>query len=250
MELVVVERHAEVVDARQRPLARLDDDVDRAALELREPVPEALPLELLPRDAGLEVHLVLADPPVARDQPEAELAQVARLDVAHVARHQVVVEELHVRRGLCRNTRECAERDGRHMNGSALHHVDLVVSSIERSLPFYRDLLAPLGFHRIGEVEGERGETIWYLSGAGCSLGLREAQSESPGRTTATASACTTSRSRPAPARSSTSEPTGCAPRAPRSRAARRSTRTCRGTTRCSFTIPTASSWKSCTSPA
>ena len=53
------------------------------------------------------------------------------------------------------------------MNGSALHHVDLVVSSIERSLPFYRDLLAPLGFHRIGEVEGERGETIWYLSGAG-----------------------------------------------------------------------------------
>ena len=65
------------------------------------------------------------------------------------------------------------------MNGSALHHVDLVVSSIERSLPFYRDLLAPLGFHRIEEVEGERGETIWYLSGAGCSLGLREAQSQS-----------------------------------------------------------------------
>jgi glyoxylase I family protein len=66
------------------------------------------------------------------------------------------------------------------MNGSALHHVDLVVSSIERSLPFYRDLLAPLGFHRIGEVEGERGETIFYLSGAGCSLGLRAAQSEGP----------------------------------------------------------------------
>ena len=65
------------------------------------------------------------------------------------------------------------------MNGSALHHVDLVVSSIQRSLPFYRDLLAPLGFHRIGEVEGERGETIWYLSGVGFSLGLREAQSES-----------------------------------------------------------------------
>ena len=64
------------------------------------------------------------------------------------------------------------------MNGSALHHVDLVVSSIERSLPFYRDLLAPLGFHRIGEVEGERGETIWYLSGPGTSIGLREAQSD------------------------------------------------------------------------
>ena len=63
------------------------------------------------------------------------------------------------------------------MNGCALHHVDLVVSSIERSLPFYRELLAPLGFHRISEVEGERGETIWYLSGPGTYLGLREAQS-------------------------------------------------------------------------
>jgi glyoxylase I family protein len=61
---------------------------------------------------------------------------------------------------------------------SGVHHVDLVVSSIERSLPFYRDLLAPLGYHRIGEVEGERGETIWYLSGPEVSLGLRDAQSE------------------------------------------------------------------------
>ena len=66
------------------------------------------------------------------------------------------------------------------MRSSGVHHVDLVVSSIERSLPFYRDLLAPLGFHRIGEVEGERGETIWYLSGADCSIGLRESQSEGP----------------------------------------------------------------------
>jgi catechol 2,3-dioxygenase-like lactoylglutathione lyase family enzyme len=54
--------------------------------------------------------------------------------------------------------------------------VDLVVSSIERSLPFYRDLLGPLGWHRISEVEGERGETIWYLVGPGTSVGLREAQ--------------------------------------------------------------------------
>ena len=64
------------------------------------------------------------------------------------------------------------------MRTSGVFHVDLVVSSIERSLPFYRELLAPLGFHRIGEVEGERGETIWYLSGPGSSIGLREAQSE------------------------------------------------------------------------
>ena len=64
------------------------------------------------------------------------------------------------------------------MRSSGVHHVDLVVSSIERSLPFYRDLLAPLGYHRIGEVEGERGETIWYLGGPGSSVGLRQAQSE------------------------------------------------------------------------
>ncbi|MET0200745.1 MAG: VOC family protein [Gaiellaceae bacterium] len=63
----------------------------------------------------------------------------------------------------------------------SVQHVDLVVSSIERSLPFYRELLAPLGFHRIGEVEGERGETIWYLSGAASALGLREAQTPSQG---------------------------------------------------------------------
>jgi glyoxylase I family protein len=67
------------------------------------------------------------------------------------------------------------------MRSTGVHHVDLVVSSIERSLPFYRDLLGPLGFHRIGEVEGERGETIWYLSGPGSEIGLREAQSESEG---------------------------------------------------------------------
>jgi glyoxylase I family protein len=73
---------------------------------------------------------------------------------------------------------QLAERDGRHMRSCGVHHVDLVVSSIERSLPFYRELLAPLGFHRIGEVEGERGETIWYLSGPGSSIGLREAQTE------------------------------------------------------------------------
>jgi catechol 2,3-dioxygenase-like lactoylglutathione lyase family enzyme len=65
------------------------------------------------------------------------------------------------------------------VRSAGVHHVDLVVSSIERSLPFYRELLAPLGFTRVGEVEGERGETIWYIGGTGSSVGLREAQSES-----------------------------------------------------------------------
>jgi catechol 2,3-dioxygenase-like lactoylglutathione lyase family enzyme len=67
------------------------------------------------------------------------------------------------------------------LRSTGLHHVDLVVSSMLRSLPFYRQLLEPLGWHRVGEVEGERGETIWYISGPGSSIGLREAQSETDG---------------------------------------------------------------------
>ena len=66
------------------------------------------------------------------------------------------------------------------MRSTGVHHVDLVVSSIERSLPFYTSLLGPLGFHRVAEVEGERGETIWYIGGPGSAIGLREAQSDSP----------------------------------------------------------------------
>jgi catechol 2,3-dioxygenase-like lactoylglutathione lyase family enzyme len=65
------------------------------------------------------------------------------------------------------------------MRSSGVHHVDLVVSSIERSLPFYTGLLGPLGYDRVGEVEGERGETIWYIGGPGTAIGLREAQAES-----------------------------------------------------------------------
>jgi glyoxylase I family protein len=65
------------------------------------------------------------------------------------------------------------------VRSTGVHHVDFVVSSIGRSLPFYTELLGPLGFHTVNEVEGERGETIFYLSGPGTSLGLREALSES-----------------------------------------------------------------------
>jgi glyoxylase I family protein len=59
-------------------------------------------------------------------------------------------------------------------------HLDLVVSSLDRSLPFYRELLGPLGWRWVHEVEGERGETIHYLfrrDGRG-SIGLRAQQSE------------------------------------------------------------------------
>ena len=62
-------------------------------------------------------------------------------------------------------------------------HLDLVVGSIERSLPFYRDLLRPLGWRGIHEVEGERGETIHYLWGPSLrgSLGLRQRLSNEEG---------------------------------------------------------------------
>ena len=54
------------------------------------------------------------------------------------------------------------------------------MSSLERSLPLYRELLAPLGYTELYEVVGERGEAVWYLDGegVGASLSLREAQSE------------------------------------------------------------------------
>jgi glyoxylase I family protein len=60
-----------------------------------------------------------------------------------------------------------------------LHHVDLVVTSLERSLAFYRGALGAIGWTRVTGITGERGETVRYLShpdGEG-SLGLREAQS-------------------------------------------------------------------------
>jgi glyoxylase I family protein len=63
--------------------------------------------------------------------------------------------------------------------------VDLVVGSIDRSLPFYRGLLEPLGWTGLSEIRGERGETIFYLSvpGAGVSaLGLREKRSDAHAR--------------------------------------------------------------------
>src|ERR687887_2369226 len=65
---------------------------------------------------------------------------------------------------------------------AGVDHVDLVVSSLERSLPFYRELLGPLGWRWVHEVEGGRGETIHYLirRDGHSSIGLRERQSEGP----------------------------------------------------------------------
>lgn len=56
-------------------------------------------------------------------------------------------------------------------------HLDLVVSSLERSLPLYRELLAPLGYDDVSRIVGERGEDVWYLVGRDLvAISLREAQ--------------------------------------------------------------------------
>ena len=62
----------------------------------------------------------------------------------------------------------------------SFHHLDLVVSSLERSLPFYQELL---GWTKSEEIEGERGERVVYICrpGSPVSLGLREKQSEAHG---------------------------------------------------------------------
>jgi glyoxylase I family protein len=63
----------------------------------------------------------------------------------------------------------------RRVRSSGIHHVDLVVSNIERALAFYGDVLGALGWEPPFTVRGERGETIHYHRGPGCTLGLREA---------------------------------------------------------------------------
>lgn len=62
----------------------------------------------------------------------------------------------------------------------AIDHLDLVVSSFERSLEFYAGLLGPLGYVHRGQIEGERGERVVYLSrhGGGGSISVRQRQSD------------------------------------------------------------------------
>jgi catechol 2,3-dioxygenase-like lactoylglutathione lyase family enzyme len=61
----------------------------------------------------------------------------------------------------------------------AIDHVDLVVSSLERSLPFYEGLLRPLGYVDVGDIVGEEGERVVYLSRhlTDGSIGLRQRRS-------------------------------------------------------------------------
>src|SRR5438128_4359651 len=64
------------------------------------------------------------------------------------------------------------------MQARGIHHVDLVVSDVERSKAFYSTLLQSLGWSGALELEGERGEEIWYLQAADTWLGLRQKQSD------------------------------------------------------------------------
>src|SRR6478736_1423525 len=92
---ILVEHDAQVVDAREPPVARLHDHVDGASLQLGEPKLEPVPLEILPGDPRLHRDGLVADAAVAGDQRKPELPDVAGLDLAQLARDQVVVEEVH-----------------------------------------------------------------------------------------------------------------------------------------------------------
>jgi glyoxylase I family protein len=61
-----------------------------------------------------------------------------------------------------------------------IHHLDLVVSDLERSLAFYTGLLEPLGYRRRSEITGERGEQVVYVGRTGGleSIGLRAVDSD------------------------------------------------------------------------
>jgi glyoxylase I family protein len=62
----------------------------------------------------------------------------------------------------------------------ALRHVDIVVSSMERSLVFYKQLLAILGWTAEHTIQGERGELLTYIAGPGGfangAIGIRQRQ--------------------------------------------------------------------------
>jgi glyoxylase I family protein len=64
------------------------------------------------------------------------------------------------------------------MQSRGIHHLDLVVTDVERSKHFYSELLRTLGWAGVLELEGERGETIWYLQAQDTWLGLRKKQSD------------------------------------------------------------------------
>jgi glyoxylase I family protein len=59
-------------------------------------------------------------------------------------------------------------------------HIDLVVSSLDRSLPFYKELLSAWGQVYDHTIAGERGEEVHYIGvpDGGVAIGLRERQTD------------------------------------------------------------------------
>jgi len=107
---------------------------------------------------------------------------IGRLAIGSAHIKRLRIDELEVGRlTVADDARAAAGAAGAAAIGPKLSHVDLVVSSLETSLPFYRELLEPVGWGDVDVMEGERGEEIHYLSVAGTgvsALGLREAQSQ------------------------------------------------------------------------
>ena len=64
------------------------------------------------------------------------------------------------------------------MQSRGIHHLDLVVTDVERSKRFYSELLRGLGWSGVLNLAGERGETIWYLQAQDTWIGLREKKSD------------------------------------------------------------------------
>ena len=62
-------------------------------------------------------------------------------------------------------------------SSAGIHHFDLVVSSLERSLALYREMLEPLGYTGTAEITGEQGERVVYINGRDkVPFSLREAK--------------------------------------------------------------------------
>lgn len=62
------------------------------------------------------------------------------------------------------------------MPARAIHHIDLAVSDLERSLAFYRAVLGPLGLREESRFPTYRGtEEVVYFGWADQQLGLRQA---------------------------------------------------------------------------
>src|SRR5207342_921862 len=89
-------------------------------------------------------------------------------------------------------------REDQAMPARGIHHIDLAVTDVERSLAFYRELLAPLGLEEDGRYQSYRGtEEVVYLRYGDQLLGLRPADGGEHRYYEASSTSRSTSTSRP-----------------------------------------------------